>query len=1174
MQSELSETPNQDAHTRIAHLLQPTAAQHGSSRSRSSLPDARSPSRAQSTSPDVPGSGRVASAGNLDVGQLDETLGRLSVAEGKSAAGARATVAGQRITEYENAALASSPRHISRPTLGFKVTNGFPSGGVQLTDFPNEILTQILSHLHPDSHGAVALVSKRFYDLVTTPYAWRAAFLRYFPGQDPLSVNGKTGHQARTAESSDIIRSEVRYFTRLTALASWRSEYLGRTRLLRSVARGKPGTIGSSIRSSQSSKKNSAVLTYNSKLPWMISHVHADFTGRKKGPKVIHGTRDLGIATISDPTTGRIDKLGLDDPFSFQQLDEVYPSLEFFGVGEGPAAVPNVMDVSQPYGFVGGEGFPGGRVYYKATGQLRGHYLGQDQGLVGAAPEIPKIPELADAISSIWIAKSSNVPSMTDSMVGIMAGSTLGVVTCYALGHESTGRRYAAGDMTARWVLSPGVPIIDIKVDDQYNLRRKTLGRIWAVALNALGEVYYLTQVPSPPLHKGKAEDVVKDAWNAGRTAYWQLIDSTRRTARPDVSGKDAADGAYSPRSSPHSMDLSREQLAAEAREIEQYFRHAPSHFRQVCLGWDMLRRLEVDFTAGGENGGGEAIFVITCSNGEGEIPSLRRFLKVCSVTERSSPSGALTPVAPRTAPQTSIFGGEGNIESSKSALLQVGSNGLSALQELGYGHPQGRVNTEEWRSTEFICKLGLSAQITASAVDMSTFAVTAAFEDPLLLGTPASGGNSPCTPTSKHATGEIPGRRARLLAIGTNTGSIIVWNMRDTASDFVLPLRVIQTESPEITSLALSALYIVHGGSDSLVQAWDPLASALEPIRTLNAKSSGRIPRHILNQNPALQHANYFSVRAIFLDPDPTVLRGILAFGTFVRFWSYSSANHAPGRKRRLRHSDIHGRLASRRHNGTVSSYIAAEEAELRHEQEHRAREVERLRKRFGLGLGELTEEEAIQYAQMISEEAFLQDEQRRLGGASDAGDTCSSSCSAADTLTPEPSFSGSAASTAAGPSGAGLSVLREGNQGLADDDDDFEAQIQRAIRLSLLESVGDEGQSPSTTGGEGRSSYDYELHQGEMVRKGKTRLTSVSPVSSGVAWFHDRPAEYPVDAGGIANEMDVDDDLALALRLSLEEEEARKRKEKKREVAALIAGGEEFPHLEVKGKGKGNGV
>jgi hypothetical protein len=1050
----------------------------------------------------------------------------------------------------------------------------------------------------------VALVSKRFYALVTTPYAWRAAFLRYFAGQDLSAGHAKANNQqARDPEISDVIRSEVRHFTRLTALASWRSEYLLRTRLLRSVVRGKPGSTGSSTRPSQPGKKASAVLTYNSKLPWMISHVHADFTGGKKGPRVIHGTRDLGVATVSDPTTGRIEKWGLDDPFSFQQLDEIFPNLEFFGVGEGPAAVPNVMDVSQPYGFVGGEGFPGGRVYYKATGQLRGHYLGVNQNMVETTPDVPKIPELTDAISCVWIAKSNNVTSTTQSMVGIMAGSTLGVVTSYALGHETTGPRYGDGNMTARWVLSPGVPIIDVKVDDQYNLRRKSLGRVWAVALNALGEVFYLTEPPAPPLHKGKAEDAVKDAWHAGRTAYWELIESTRRTARPDELDKNAVTGTYSPRSSADSMSLSREQAVAEAREIEEFFRKTPAHFRKVCQGWDMLRRLEVDFAAGGENGGGEAIFVITCGNEDGEPAAVRRYVKGGS-SAKSSPSGALTPVAPLTAPRPSIFGGEAAVEVSEAAFqVSINENGAplsgSGLSTPRLGSVPGRILAEEWRTTEFVFKHKPATEITASAVDMSTFAVMAAFEDPLL--SEPSGSNTPGTPTSKHATAEIPGRRARLLAIGTNTGSVVVWNMRDTASPVVNPLRVIQTDSPEITALAVSALYLVHGGSDSLVQAWDPLASSLDPIRTLNAKSSGRIPRHILHANPALQHANYFAVRAIALDPDPTVLRGILAFGTFIRFWTYSSTNQGgPGRKRRLRHSDIHGRLASRRHSGTVSSYIAAEEAELRHEREHRSREIDRLRKRFGVGLGELTEEEALQYAQMMSEESFVAEEMRRTSasdtassttsGSQRSGGTGSGSGSGAETVTPEPSLS-----NGAGPSGlAGeLAVVRE-EEGAVDEE--YEAQIQRAIRLSLLEGVGSSGAgvepepepevSESASGsvwggggvGSGKSVCEYEVKvqvkNGKGKGKGRRVLSDAAPAAGSSSGFGGQNSGYaalsevgvPADLG-----VDADDDLALALRLSLEEEEARQRRLREQEVRVGVNGVDEYPPLEVKGKGKG---
>ncbi|KAL1842638.1 hypothetical protein VTJ49DRAFT_4686 [Mycothermus thermophilus] len=1149
----------------------PDTAQHGSGHSRPGLPDAGSPLHARGPSSDAPrcGSG-PASSSHRRADHGAETLDRLSNVENKPSATAQVVPAGHRIAEYERAALSSSPRN-SRSTPGFKVAAS-PSQGVQLTDLPNEILTQILSHLHLDSHGAVALVSKRFYALVTTPYAWRAAFLRYFAGQDSVAGHVKATQPAREKTASDVIRSEFRYFTRLTPLASWRSEYLLRTRLLRSVVRGRPGTIGSSARSSQSGKKAQAVLTYNPKLPWMTSNLHADFTGGKKGPRVIHGTRDLGVATFSDPTTGRVEKWGLDDPFSFQQLDEVFPNLAFYGVGEGPAAVPNVMDVSQQYGFVAGEGFPGGRVYYKASAQLRGHYLGGDRRLADTIPEIPKIPELTDAISCVWIAKSSAVPSMTQSMVGIMAGSTLGVVTTYTISQDTTGPRYAIGDMTARWVLSPGVPIIDIKVDDQYNLRRKSLGRVWAVALNALGEVFYLTHPPTPPAHKPKPEECVKDAWEAGRTVCWELIESTRRTERPDESGNNVVAGSYSPRSSGNHMNLSREQITAEAREIEQFF------------------RLEVDFAAGGENCGGESIVVITCGSEEGLPPSVRRFVRA----DRSvkSASGGLTPTAHTTHGRRSIFGGDSAAEGNGSALGTDGSvNGASPLGS-GASTPRlgfipGTLEAEEWRACEFVFTHSPTTEITTSAIDMSILATMAAFEDPLLTFSPAS--STPGTPTSKQSTGEIPGRRARLLAIGTNTGLVVVWNIRDTASP-AHPVRIIQTDSPEVTALAVSALYVVHGGSDSLVQAWDLLASSLEPIRTVNAKSSGRIPRHLLNTAPALQEADLFSVRCIVLDPDATVLRGILACGTYVRFWSYSSTKQGPGRKRRLRHSDIHGRLASRRNNSTVSSYIAAEEAEMRREQEHRSREIERLKKRFGVGLAELTEEEALQYAQMISEESFALDELRR-SSASDAAETASSADSATNSTA---TATTDAATVEASMSGRKLSSTWPiGSSGLAphqanpptDADADYEAQIQMAIRLSLMEAAangngsgnGNSDSSPtadSSNSNLSRSQSDAGFPIAIRTKPAKTNI------GTGSRRWEETPSSAGLSSGSQSAfsptvGVNEDDDLALALRLSLEEEETRQARVREEEEKArrIVRDVDEFPPLETTASGKGKG-
>ncbi|PHH68421.1 hypothetical protein CDD80_7526 [Ophiocordyceps camponoti-rufipedis] len=203
------------------------------------------------------------------------------------------------------------------------------------------ILTHILSHLHPDSHPAVALVSKRFYALVTSPHAWRMAFLRYFAGH---TVVEPVDHDAdkRISPASGVVRLDTRYFSRLTALAGWRSEYLLRTRLLRGLTRGKPGSRPGAVGSSgRAANRTSAVLTYNSKLLCPITNVHAILSNGGKPPRVIHGAAHLGVATISDPTTGKVEKWGLEDPFFVAQMQVAALP---YGEGGGPASVPSVMD--------------------------------------------------------------------------------------------------------------------------------------------------------------------------------------------------------------------------------------------------------------------------------------------------------------------------------------------------------------------------------------------------------------------------------------------------------------------------------------------------------------------------------------------------------------------------------------------------------------------------------------------------------------------------------------------------------------------------------------------------------------------------------------------------------------------------------------------------------------
>lgn len=988
--------------------------------------------------------------------------------------------------------------------------------------WPTEILMHVLSHLHPDSHASVALVSKHFYALVKTPHAWRMAFMRFFPGHTTIEGRPVEAGADAGAEVSDRVRLETRYFGRLTCLATWRSECLFRTRLIRSLARGRSSTssasIGSAGRTILSGKKNAAVLTYNSKLPWLATNVHAAFSCGKKPPQAIHGAGLFGVATLSDPTSGKIEKWGLEDPYIATHLQEAMPNIVPYGLGEGPATAPNIMDVSQPHGVLIGEGFPGGRAYFRGVNDMSGRYLGADGGAADVYPNIPDIPQSLEAICSVWIAKSSAVPSNTQSMCGMFTGSSLGVVTAYSLGCDLNGTRYAAGDVTARWVLSPGVPIISLKMDDGYGAKRKSSSRVWAVALNALGEVYYLTEAPVTTLHRANG-DRVQHAWDAGRSAGWRLVEATRRVARSSELDRGVVCDACPPRSPSRVPGLSKERLIAEAHEIRQLMRQTPARFREMFEGWDMQRRLEVDFAADDGHGAGEAIFVIDCGLVEGRPPRICRWSRsVMSATQTRD----MNPAEPAT------------VVDQLQPPLASAPTSRPASQPSECSH--------DWRRSILELAGHSHAVISASGMDCSLHSLLTLAEDALHMTKETS------------VAGEIPGRRARLLAVGTTSGAIIAWNTRHDGRQDILPLRVIQTDSPAITCLAASALYLVHGGSDGLVQAWDPLGSTRDAIRTLNSRSDGRVPHHTLAMNPALGDANYSAAGAIYLDPDPTVLRGIVSFGAFLRYWSYSSATHPAGRKRRNRHSDIHGCLASRRLGGAVSGYIAAEEAEIRREKEQRAREQARLRKRFGVGaLGDLTDGEALRYAQMVSEEAFLQDEQRRASdSAADASADTASSFS--ETTADEPS----------------ITDLSPQAHAATEDESELEQQIQQAIRLSLMEGVNGVGQSPPRSS-PGEVGFSVKYKAQSAGRSQRSDSASPSPPAS----------HTPINGAGggpswrVAVPRYEDEDLALALSLSMRDQEQQQQMAPSPSPANAGLGErqDDFPPLDSEGVAKAEG-
>lgn len=877
---------------------------------------------------------------------------------------------------------------------------------------PVEVLTHALSHLSPADLASVALVSRRFHSLVTSPHAWRGAFARYFPGPESLTVSLDS---QPVEEDDEALRSEKRAFARLTALPSWRSEYIVRTRLLRSLARGKPMQAmasPSTARSGQSHIANTTTM-YNSQLFTTVNHLHATFgTGlNKRFPRFIHGADDVGTASTSDPSAGKIDSWGLSDPQFFLQFFERSPGDAQWGLGPGEiVGVPNVMDVSQPYGMVHGEGSPGGLVYHRSVEEMRGRFLAPSLELSIPDLGIPRIAATREAMCAVWIAKSSAIPSLSEGLVGILSGSSAGVVTAYSLGSDNfRDSRLARGELTARWVLSPGVPIIAIAVDDNYSIKRQAQNRIWAVALNALGELFYLTKFPKrASVERGaklNEETQEQHAWSTGRSIYWNVVEPSRRMARPNPYNDHDIDGSYSPRSSWNGMCLAKDQIKAESREIEAFLQKKPKDFRKACLGWDMRRKLLVDFAGDDGNLGGESIVVFDCGLDEGTVAAVKRYTR-CRFEQEKIPESAngraassnedFTPTIER----SSLFGGASTpdtlltVESQPPVVSRARRSSLLSNN----ASPERTSFDEEWRCSLLSFDGLKSNQLSSTAIDSSTYAVITLSEDPALGFAGASQASSPyATPMSTDgqpgSASDVPGQRARFVAAGTMSGNVFIWNVRAPASrtaeltNIVDPVRIIYTDSPQISCLALTALQLVHGGNDGLVQAWDILASSMQPIRTLHSRFRLRARRRLVQAQASPQGVgiNLFAAGAICLDPDPTVLRGMVSLGTHLRYWSYSSsaADQYKSSKRRLRRSERGSNSGGERLTGVgrtsnLKHYIANEKLELDRDEELRQREADRLAGRFGVDLLS-SEEEALAYAALLSEESLAQDLQRR---------------------------------------------------------------------------------------------------------------------------------------------------------------------------------------------------
>ena len=976
-------------------------------------------------------------------------------------------------------------------------------------------------------------MSKRFHELVTTPHAWRIAFSRYFPGPEVLNTLDST---SENSTEEDALRVDHRLFARLTALASWRSEYIQRTRLLRALGKGKPADFVDATRAGSSRSNLSAIpvaqVTYNSNLMAPVTHIHANFgaTLNNKSLKFIHGADENAAASTSDPQWGKIDSWGSLDVFQPHQFADTFPGDPMYGLGAGDVVgVPNMMDVSQVYGMIYGEGLSAGLLRYRSVEEKRGRTL---MWTVGADDADNGVPALMDghSVCSVWIAKSSKVPDLSEGLVGILSGSSTGVLTAYSIGNSGVrDRRIERGEIIARWVLSPGVPLIAIVVDEDLSSQRLLDNRIWIVVLNALGEIFFLDDMlkqseeanSPPPSRDSHTMKLWQEnlAWANGRSVHWKLLEASRRLARPNPFQQSAIDGSYSPRSSWNKMYLNPKQLAAETKEIIDFMHKKPKDFQKLCDGWDMQRRLEVDFASSDECNAGETICVVSCGLQEGQEALIKRFTH-CRFREESSTF--LQKLSDESSPASdnqvsSIFGGSPFISHSGASIDSSG------VQERNDAFRRRSFDlTEEWRISRFEFGGLKTPQFTTTAIDQSTCSRILASEDPLLLPSLSSASSSPTSsPLDKMATGgsigNIPGQRARFLAAGTKNGTVFLWNIRAPVSsntfleNSVKPIRIIYTDSPQISCLALTALYLVHGGNDGLVQAWDPLASTTEPIRTLNSRFSSRARRRLIQAeaSPAGVGINLFAAGAICLDSDPTMLRGMVSLGAHLRYWSYDSLTIESYRnkKRRARRSERGSNQGAERYSGTgrgaLMEYIANEKLELEREKRNKRKEEERLAGRFGvdlLGPG-ASEDEIMAYATMLSEEAAQVDELRRKSS--------SERSSSSDTIIEE----------AISPP---VSSIQQ---------DEFmdreEEDVTEAIRMSL------QGSSPSAS--PPSASSDIPI---KFAKKKRLPIRSPSNPNSSVP---SRSELAPHRHSGSPPGSTESDELEFALRLSLAEEQSR---------------------------------
>ena len=782
-----------------------------------------------------------------------------------------------------------------------------------------------------------------------------------------------------------------------------------------------------------------------------------------------------------------------------------------------------VMDLSEDVGWVYGENVPNGKCYvhpysspYRSASE-KGFFIRHNQ----VASDC-----LQPAITAVWIAKkrAGGVLETSESQVGVMIGNSRGFVSIYGL---SFGKEFQVNP-TKMFCICPGIPIVSIKVDEDYSVKRKRQKSVWAVIVNALGEIYYL----------------------ADPKVGWELIPQTTRIPT----------AVHSSIFQPPPSTLTREDTRKEKTDEKDLLLNAEyALLKQLWEGWGMDWFIELDWP--GAN--------IVLGRGSADRPPAENeqtakliryhFLSytldveakefVREVASVSEGTGAVTTSG-------SVFGGGSQPQPSEKVETVEASVQTSQLCE----------RPAKWVATDFLFGDEDVGMITALAIDVSNLALTSLGED-------------------SGTTADVPGGNARLFAIGTSMGNVFVWNIRYQASSAdgdgvpsigLLPQRVIRTDSPRISTLALSSLYLVHGGNDGLVQAWDLLASTYSPMRNIHSRFSTRARRRLAQADGATLSLgndalgdNQFAARCLVLDPDPTRLRGAVALGTHIKYWCFASSSLGTNAPKWSKGPRVGGRVRGTPSTGRgdIKGIIKSDSRDLLKERERENKERIELEKRYGISSGwaALNEEEMLEYARMISMETY----EIEGGGSIGSGDSN-------NTIAPmDPSRTTSNHRT---------------TQGFKDAKEEVEdLELAQALRASLeklwIETPAVSGDTPGSEIWDGAYECpDCEAPLSPIVAgpSHQKRSTSYhansnrSPNFTTPGGWPDAGSEWPsaseAPAGGKGKAQrhtprTEEEELEMAIQLSMEEEE------RKGVLGALEAGEQSQVIRKGKGKGKGKG-